>query len=842
MKELLKFVSRPSRYLGCEINAVRKAPAGRLRVALAFPDLYEVGMSHLGIQILYDILNAQEGVACERVFAPWPDMAAVLRRRGLPLATLESDTPLAEFDILGFSLEYELSYSNVLEMLSLAGLPSRSAERTEAHPLILGGGPCCFNPEPLAEFFDAFLLGDGEEAVVEISQAVAAWKAARGSRPELLERLAAIRGVYVPSFFEARYRPDGEFERVVALRPGHERVERRILVDLTTAPVPERPLVSAAQLIHDRLRIELARGCTRGCRFCQAGIIYRPVRERAPQRVLELAERALAASGFEELSLLSLSAGDYGCLAPLLRELVDRHYPQRVALSLPSLRVGTLRPEVIEQVRRVRKTGFTLAPEAATERLRRVINKDISEERLIETARDAYSAGWNLLKLYFMVGLPTETAEDLAAIPGLIHAVSGALGRGRRQVNASLSVFIPKPHTPLQWERAVGPEEARAKLDWLKGHLTARWIKLKWSNPEQSLLEAVFSRGDRRLGAVLEEAHRLGCGFDSWSDQLRPDLWREAFARAGLDPLSYLRERDPDGGLPWGHLHTGVTPEYLRRERETALGDQPAFTPDCRQAGCLNCGVCSGEVGPRLVDSGDLNGKNHSAGEAAAPPMKPAAQVVLNPRRLRIHYAKLEGARYLSHLEMVRLMYRAFRRAGIPVAYTQGFHPLPRLSFGKALPVGVESLAEYLDVELAPGTRPVDYPAPLVAKRLGDVLPEGLKVLGVEEAPPGRKLKPPAEETYAVSLDGQVRPGLKEAAQAFLRLSDCRVEVEGRKGVRTADLRGLVSRLEVEDDGSLRLVLRLQTSEVQLRPEVVLRHVFGLTDEEVAWLTVLKVG
>lgn len=833
MKNLLSQVSRPSRYLGGEVGAVRKDGRQRLSFALAFPDLYEVGMSHLGIQILYDILNAREDIRCERVFAPWTDMAQALREAGQPLTSLESGTPLREFDILGFSLEYELCYTNVLEMLELSGITLEAARRGPEEPVVIGGGPGCFNPEPVARFFDAFLLGEGEEATLEIAETVAAWRRAGGARGELLEELSTIAGVYVPSFFEPRYDGDGRLAEVRPLRPGYEFVERRIVADLEAAPAPERPLVPAAQTIHNRLRLEIARGCTRGCRFCQAGIIYRPVRERSARRLLALAEKSLAATGFEELSLLSLSAGDYTCLAPLLRALIDRHYGERVAVSLPSLRVGTLSPEVVEQVRRVRKTGFTLAPEAATERLRRVINKDISEEELTETARVAFRAGWNLIKLYFMVGLPTETGEDVAAIPELVRRIGACGRRGRGQVNASVSIFVPKPHTPFQWERALSPEEGRARIDWLKGHLRGRGVKLKWNRPEQSELEAVFSRGDRRLGEVLLRAHRLGCRFDSWGDELKPELWRAAFAQAGLDPADYLRERDVEESLPWEHLRTGVARAWLLGERETAHSPEPSFTPDCRRAGCLDCGVCGQGVGPRLAKAEDLPQPAAAPrAQRSAPP--PQAQ----GRRLRVHYARLGEASYLSHLELVRLMYRAMRRANVPVAYSQGFHPLPRLSFGKALPVGVESLAEYVDVELDPAVSVGQLPAREVAARLSAALPVGFKVQGAEEAAPGRKLAPPTQETYILGLDGL---GLaRERAKEFMARESFEVETSGRKGVRRVNLRPLVLALEFVDASSLKVALSLQ--QPQVRPEAVVRHVFGLTEEEAGRLTVLKVA
>ncbi|HOP41187.1 MAG TPA: TIGR03960 family B12-binding radical SAM protein, partial [Geobacteraceae bacterium] len=453
-------VEKPARYMGNEFGSVIKEDAD-VRFVLAFPDVYEVGMSHLGIQILYSVLNGIEWVAAERVFAPWPDREDAMRASGERLATLETGTPLADVDILGFTLQYELSCTNILAMMELGGIPLRASERDERFPLILGGGPCAGNPEPLADFFDAFLFGDGEEAIVEIAEIYRAWKKEQGTREELLQRLAAIEGVYVPSFFSVRYRQDGRVAGIVPLREGYEKVKRRIAPDLETLPYPVNPVVPFLKTVHDRVSMEIARGCTRGCRFCQAGYLYRPVRERSPNKILETIETVLKNTGYDEISLLSLSSADYGCISPLLKALMDTYESKRVAVSLPSLRVGSLTRDLIDEIVKVRKTGFTLAPEAGTERLRNVINKGISEEDLVLNSRNAFEAGWRVIKLYFMIGLPTETWEDVRGIAEMAAQVKRA-GKGTGhggEVNVSVGSFVPKPHTPFQWEPQIGYDE-----------------------------------------------------------------------------------------------------------------------------------------------------------------------------------------------------------------------------------------------------------------------------------------------------------------------------------------------------------------------------------------------
>ena len=500
-ESLLLSVEKPSRYIGGEANAVRKGHAGaKLSFALAFPDTYEVGMSHLGLQILYTILNDIPGVVAERCFAPWPDMAERMKQAGIPLDSLESHTPLKRFDIIGFSLQYELSYTNVLNMLDLAGIPIRREERRAEDPLIIAGGPCVFNPAPMSRFIDAFAVGEGEEIIGEIAATVMNAKAKGVPRQQVLESLACLDGLYVP-----------------AIHQHGEIIYKRIITDLNRWRLPVCPVVPLMKTIHDRITLEIARGCTRGCRFCQAGMVWRPVREKNPETLIEMADRSIAATGHDEISLLSLSSGDYTYIEPLLSLLMDRYYRDRIALALPSLRVETLTQKLMDEIRRVRKTSFTLAPEAGTQKLRNIINKGNTEEELLDTVRGVFATGWKAVKLYFMIGLPGETPEDLEGITDLAYKALRA-GKNRNQVTVSLSTFVPKPHTPLQWSRQITMEETREKQDYFRQAIRNRNLSVKWHDYRMSFLEGILSRGDEQTGLIIEEAFHRGARFDGWSD------------------------------------------------------------------------------------------------------------------------------------------------------------------------------------------------------------------------------------------------------------------------------------------------------------------------------------
>lgn len=768
-------VEKPARYMGGEMGSVRKDQA-ELRFALAFPDVYEVGMSHLGLRILYHVLNGAEGVAAERVFAPWPDMEAQLKESGESLATLESGTPLADCDIIGFTLQYELSYSNIVNMLRLAGIPLLSADRSEMLPLIIAGGPCAYNPEPLAPLLDAVLLGDGEEAVLEIAQACLASKISGENKAQLLERLSNIQGVYVPSFFEPSYNPDGTMSKMTALKPSHTTVRRRFLADLDSAPYPAAPVVPFMKTVHDRVAVEIARGCTRGCRFCQAGYIYRPLRERSPETILNLVEEALKSTGYDEVSLLSLSTGDYSCVAPLITELMSRYAEARVAVSLPSLRVGTLTDGLIDEIRKVRKTGFTLAPEAGSDRMRRVINKGITEDDLIAGAASIYSAGWRLIKLYFMIGLPGETVDDVTQISTLARRVKdqakavGATG----DVNVAVSTFVPKSHTPFQWEPQISKEETLELQYQLHCDLKKRKLRFKWQDASLSLMEGVFARGDRRLAQVLIRAVELGCRFDGWHEHFSEDRWQQAFKDCSIDPEWYLRRRELDELLPWDHLDCGVTREFLLAERERAL--QEASTEDCRDGKCTSCGVCDFTVVKNRISKPD-----------GVTPVTVVAETDRQAARIRLRFGKNGNMRYLSHLELITVFTRAVSRGGVPILFTQGFHPHPRFSFGTATSVGVESSAEYMDMFVASG---ID--AKEVQSRLNAVLPRGLMILDAVEM----DAKSPSISTlidatrYRITIAGLNADELQDRCVQFMAQSSFVIQRTKKGDVQEVDLRG----------------------------------------------------
>lgn len=568
-----------------------------LRFAFCFPDTYEVGMSHLGMKILYALINAEPGMLCERVFMPWVDMKALMEEEKVPLFSMESRKPVRDFDIVGFTLQYEMSYSNILAMLQMSGIPLLSSERGEDMPLVVAGGPCAFNPEPLADFIDMFILGDGEEVEIEICEAVREWKKSGKSRRELLLAMAAIPGCYVPALYDVTYNEDGTLASFTPNCPeAPEKVAKRIVVDLDKAFYPTEIPVPYTEIVHDRIMLEIMRGCTRGCRFCQAGMLYRPVRERSKERLVELAKALENATGYEEISLSSLSSGDYTCLAELIRELMRELEQQHVSISLPSLRLDSVLKESLNETQKVKKSSLTFAPEAGTQRLRDVINKGVTEENLMEKVHDAFHDGWSSVKLYFMIGLPTETTDDLDGIAHLAKKCTDAyfaVPKGQRakglRITCSASSFVPKPFTPFQWEPQDTQEQIRSKQAYLRDVLRMKGVHFNWHEPELSLLEACFARGDRRLGKVLLKAFVSGCYLDSWSECFDFDKWMKAFDDCGLTTDFYAtRRRDKDELLPWDFIDAGVTKFFLWREKEKS--DRAETTKDCRK-GCNGCGL-----------------------------------------------------------------------------------------------------------------------------------------------------------------------------------------------------------------------------------------------------------
>ena len=817
-------LSRPSRYLDSEINSVRKDPSKtEVSIALVFPDVPEVGMSHLGLKILYHLLNTRKWLAAERAFSPWPDLEDALRNNGIPLTSWESGRSLGEFDLMGFSLSHELSYTNILNVLDLCGIPFLARDRGNEYPMIIAGGPACFNPEPVADFFDVMVIGDGETASLEICGTVRKMKKVSGvQKPDILKSLYRIPGIYVPSFFQVRYDPDGRIAAIVPEHDDYKWVNKATLARLDTTPYPECLVVPFTELVHDRVSIEISRGCTRGCRFCQAGMIYRPVRERGPESIIKIAETTLNLTGYEDLSLLSLSSGDYSHIGSLLRALMDRHSTDHVGISLPSLRVDSLDAEMTEQIKRVRKTGFTLAPEAGNNRLRRVINKGLTQSDILETAKIVYQSGWKLIKLYFMIGLPSEGDEDLQDIVDLAEQITRLSGKkGRREnVNVSLSTFVPKSHTPFMWMPQVTLEESRRKIELIRQALRKSRVRVKWNQPELSWLEGVMARGDRKLGKAIIEAWRLGARFDAWSEHFNMGLWKTAFERSRIKPEFYHRERTSREILPWDHIRSGVTKAFLRKERKKAQAEQ--FTSDCREK-CHECGVCDHkDIDPVIFKDRPFEPKKallHS-------------QAVQSAGRFRLTFTKMGSVRHLSHLELGRVLNRAFRRAGLKLAYSQGFHPMPKISFFSALPVGTQSMAELAEIELMERVDVEDLKV-----KINRELPEGTHITHVEKiSPSGKKLRLKASRFLITLKEATFNEG---NLMEFLKSKHFEVVKINKKGEHTIDARSLVTAMSLPSPGQVDLTIR-QTDKLTLKPAEIIKGVFSMGEDDLLGMNILK--
>jgi radical SAM family uncharacterized protein/radical SAM-linked protein len=841
--QLLPRVSKPNRYLGNALHVTRK-PLDQVavRVLLAFPDAYEIGLSNVGIRIIHHILNQRDDCAAELTFSPWPDAEAEMRRLGIPLFSLDSHATADAFDIIGFSLQYELQYTNVLNMLDLAGLPLRTRDRDERHALVIAGGAQAFSPEPMAEFIDAFVIGDGEDVIHRVVDMTRDARRDRTPRSQLLRALAHVPGVYVPSGYGTRATREGWL--VPEPRPGFPaRVHSVWVKELKPEYYPSAPLLPVGEITHDRLSVEIMRGCTRGCRFCQAGMINRPVREKPAQQVIEEVLRGLQSTGMEEVSLISLSSTDHTQIVEQVNALAEELCPTRVQFSLPSTRPDNVPVEVARRIAAQKKGSITLAPEAGSQRMRDVINKNHTEEELLNSVGTAAREGYTSAKLYFMCGLPGETDDDVRAILDLgakAHARAKSEGRPNFRITVSVSPHVPKPHTPFAWAEQVSTAELNRRLGVLREAARGKPVTLKYRDAETSLLEGVFTRGDRRLGLAVEEAWRRGCRFDAWSEHLRYATWLDVFRDLGLDPERQLIERATDMDQPWDVVQSPVTKKFLVREKIRA--DQAAITDDCRlEELCFSCGVVECPQRPWVKQPHAPLDLERARASLPVPAYGrrtrrgAVAPGVQTSTRFRIVFEKGIEMRFTSHLDLMRTWERALRRSGLPLSFTQGHHPHLKMSFGPPLPLGYRSRAEAFDLEFS------QPPATDLVERLDAVLPAGLRVIGCRPI----LFKTPSlmsqleGASYRVRFPGtfleeagfapdQLRGELEARIETLLAREHVIVRRKSEDQTREFDARPSIDSLEVlapEGPAVLDAHLRF-TARAQVRPDEVVALLF----------------
>jgi len=711
LREILPLVTKPIRYTGGEYNIYIKEPENHpIYFGLVMPEVYEIGMSNYGLKVLYSVLNREKNIIAERAYAPWLDFGDKLKSANISLYSLESSRPLKEFNILGFSLQSELSYTNVLYILDLSGIQLFAKDRTAKDPLIIAGGPCTVNPLPIQDFFDCFVIGDGEEVAIEIADVYEDWN--KKNRQDLLKDLSKLEGVYVPLVHNTR----------------KDIIKKRAVTSLKEEDFPYPPMVPICEVVHDRLTLEISRGCIRGCRFCQAGIINRPLRMRPVSDILRLAERGIRSTGWEEVSLLSLSASDYPELQDLVARMVRQMVKRKVAISLPSMRGEDFNPQLAHSLQEIRKTGLTFAPETASAKLRSLVNKDISEDKIFASIQNATQAGWRNIKLYFMIGLPEEEQSDIEAI---INFVKQAAGISQRVgIKFSLTPFIPKPHTPLQWAGFESATTLKEKLEFARKVIKRRNVSAKWENSDVSFIQAILTRGDEKLNEVILDIYKNGGIFQDWTEKFNIEMWLSTFANHGVNVEKYLKPRDTEESLPWDFIDVGVKKSFLKEEYKKAMAHE--ITVNC-QTSCADCGIKGCDLNPieSSNNSSDTSSPTENPGKDSNYDYRLSADdfKVNTPYglfanlKLRIKYTVGETFRYAGHLDIVRAIYRTLRRSELPIAYTQGFSPHPVVSFGPPLQVGVVSSGEYLDIETAR-----TYNGNIV-RDLGFFLPRDIRIL-----------------------------------------------------------------------------------------------------------------
>ncbi len=839
IETILPMVKRPGRYIGNEINIIRKKndKSIKVRFVLAFPDVYELGISNTGLQILYHILNQEKWISAERVYSPWKDMEVKLREKKIPLYSLETKDSIKNFDVLGITLQYELLYTNIINMLDLAQIPIWQKDRKEDSPLVIAGGPCSYNPEPISDFLDCVVLGDGEKVVIEIAQVIKKAKNNKLSRQDTLKALSTVKGVYVPSFYAVNSNHQNKKYIHPINKDIPDIIRARIVTQLSQNSYPYKPLVPLINVPQDRYSIEIMRGCTNGCRFCNAGIIYRPLREKTVADILELVRKVINSTGYDEISLSSLSTLDHSNIFELLVKLHKSLKNKNISLSFPSLRADSFNEAIANICLDFKQDRLTLAPETGTQRLRDVINKNLTDEQIFKTIEIAFKNGWSRVKLYFMIGLPTEKEEDIQGIVDFTHqAVNLARKFRKKRIHLAISPFSPKPWTPFQWEKWDGVDSLQTKIKYLQKKIIHPQVKMSWEDINVSKLETILGRGDRKLSKVIFEAWNRGATFDSWTDQFDFNKWLTAFNNNNIKMEDYLSEKSIEDPLPWDHLNKGITKSFLLNERNKAYLAHK--TSDCRKSSCNKCGLMDNPVCKKIIAKKNITTKNSIKKDISffkKNKMNNQINTIVYP--VRISYAKNSELRFTSHLDTIRIFQHSLRRAKINLAYSQGFHPRPKISPGPPLPLGLCSSNEYLDTQLLNS-----YP-PDLNEQLNEYLPPGITILKskmiTKKTPSLTSIISLA--SYCVTFNYQINVyNLQENISKILKSNTLKVTRTKKGKQKTVDIRTFIDKLYIENNTlffSLKYI-----SQKTARVDEILNHIIHNYPESKGLIEIKRTG